>query len=408
MKILVINSGSSSLKCTLFQMPERRPIADALVERIGEGDAEITFDAGPVSFKRSIKVHNHSEALDAVLGCLQKESGGALASLDEIGAVGHRVVHGGEKFSSSVAVDEDVIRAIRENFELAPLHNPPNLLGIEASMERLKGRLQVAVFDTAFHETMPRQAYLYALPYELYEKHHIRRYGFHGISHRYVAEKAAQMLSKHPQQCNLITLHLGNGCSATAVKGGKSVDTSMGLTPLEGLAMGTRVGDADPTVIFYLMEKMGMSPQETHDLLNRRSGLAGMSGVGNDMRKIIAAAQGGNERAELAIEVFCYRAKKYIGAYLAALGGADGIVFTAGIGENSPEIRRRICQGLESLGICLDDKKNRAAVGREAIISSEQSRVAVMVVPTDEALMIAIDTYEIYLQSLKHSAAEAK
>ena len=406
-KILVVNSGSSSIKCSLFAMPQRTALAQCSVEKIGEGDAMLSFEGGEADYRRPCSAEGHAQALDVVLDCLLEPEAGVLESLDEIAAVGHRVVHGGEKVARSVAVDEDVIGVIKENFELAPLHNPPNLAGLEAALERLGGRLQVAVFDTAFHKSMPPEAYLYAIPYEFYQQRHVRRYGFHGTSHRYVAERAAEMLSVEPQRCNLITLHLGNGCSATAVKGGRSIDTSMGMTPLEGLVMGTRCGDIDPALSFFLIEKVGMSPQEAYDLLNRRSGLAGLSGVGNDMREVLAAAASGNRRAELAIKLFCYRVKKYIGAYHAVLGRLDGVVFTAGIGENSPAVRGRICRGLEPLGIRLDEQKNQAAVGREALISGDDSPVAVLVVPTDEALKIAIDTYEIYLQSAGGKDQEA-
>jgi acetate kinase len=397
MKILVINCGSSSIKCSLFAMPERKVLADCLVEKIGEGDAALSYVVDGRKVKRACKSANHAEALEVALSCFLQESG-VLQSLDEIAAVGHRAVHGAEKISRSVAVDDEVMAVIRENFMLAPLHNPPNLTGLEAALKRLPGRLQVAVFDTAFHTSMPPEAYLYAIPHELYREHHVRRYGFHGTSHRYVAERAAQMLGKPPEECNLITLHLGNGCSATAVLKGRSVDTSMGMTPLEGLVMGTRSGDLDPALPYFFSQNLGMKPQEIYDLLNRRSGLAGLSGVGNDMRSIIAAAKGGNERAELALKVFCYRVKKYIGAYMAVLGRLDAVAFTAGIGENAPEVRRRICAGLEGLGIRLDQQANEKAVGREAVISTADSPTTVLVVPTDEALKIAIDTYEIYLE----------
>ena len=389
-------------------MPERRALASCVVEKIGEGDAALTLEAGQVSLDRPCHSDDHDEALDVVLDCLLKEGGGVLSSLDEIAAVGHRLVHGGEKIAGSVAIDKEVIAVVEENIRLAPLHNPPTLVGLKAALERLGGKLQVGVFDTAFHRSIPPVAYLYAVPYELYEEHDVRRYGFHGTSHRYVAERAAQMLSMAPEECNLITLHLGNGCSAAAVRGGRSVDTSMGLTPLEGLVMGTRCGDIDPALSFYFSEQLGMSPQEVYDLLNRRSGLAGLSGVGNDMREIIAAARSGNERAELALGVFCYRVKKYIGAYYAVLGRLDGIVFTAGIGENSAEVRRRALDGLGPLGIYLDEQKNIAAVGREAIISADNSTVSVLVVPTDEALNIAIDTYEVYVRSSESQSQERK
>ena len=399
-KILVINCGSSSIKCTLFAMPERKVLADCLVEKIGEGDAALSFEAAGRSIERACQASDHAQALDVALKCFVEEDG-VLQGLNEIAAVGHRVVHGAEKITESVPVDAEVMAVIRENFLLAPLHNPPNLTGLEAATKELPGRLQVAVFDTAFHTSMPPEAYMYALPYELYAKHGVRRYGFHGTSHRYVAEQAAEMLGRPLSGCNLITLHLGNGCSVTAVRGGKSVDTSMGMTPLEGLVMGTRSGDIDPALPYFFGENLGMSPKEVYELLNRRSGLAGLGGVGNDMRQIIAAARKGEERAELALSVFCYRARKYIGAYLAVLGRLDAVVFTAGIGENAAEVRRRICAGLEPLGIRLDERANKQAVGRAAVISAPGSPAAVLVVPTDEALKIAIDTYEVYLQQSK-------
>jgi len=396
MNILVINCGSSSIKCTLFAMPERKVLADCMVEKIGEGDSALTYEAGETKLERGCEAETHTHALEVSLACFVAE-GGVLSSLDEIAAVGHRVVHGAEKVSESVAVDDEVIAVIKENFMLAPLHNPPNLMGLEAAMQHLPGKLQVAVFDTAFHTSMPKEAYLYALPYELYEKHGVRRYGFHGTSHRYVSERAAEMLGKPLKECNLITLHLGNGCSMAAVREGRSVDTSMGMTPLEGLVMGTRSGDIDPALPFFLDQNLGMKPKEVYDLLNRESGLAGLSGVGNDMREIIAAAHEGNEQAELALKVFCYRARKYVGAYLAALERLDAVVFTAGIGENAAEVRRRICSGLDALGICLDEEANEKTVGREAVISKPGSPAAILVVPTDEALKIAIDAYEVYL-----------
>jgi len=405
-KILVVNSGSSSIKCSLFAMPRRQVLAQCNVEKIGEGDSVLTFEAGETRFQRPCRAEGHAQALDVVVDFLLGEETDVLESLDEICAVGHRVVHGGEKIARSVVLDQHVIEVIKDNIELAPLHNPPNLAALNAALERLGDRLQVAVFDTAFHRSMPPEAYLYAIPYELYEKHHLRRYGFHGTSHRYVSERAAEMLSLAPERCNLITLHLGNGCSAAAVRGGESVDTSMGLTPLEGLVMGTRCGDIDPALFFFLTETLDMSPQEVYDLLNRRSGLAGVSGVGNDMREVLEAAGAGNRRAEAAVEIFCYRVKKYIGAYHAVLGRLDGVVFTAGIGENSPPVRRRICRGLEPLGIELDEEKNLAAVGRQGVISADDSPVAVLVVPTDEALKIAVDTYELYLENAEPNTRE--
>lgn len=407
-KILVINSGSSSLKCSLFLFPEpeaesNKPpeaVASGGVERIGEGKSLLSLDTDAGSVEHPCEAADHAQALESLLNTLVAETE-SLESLDEIAAVGHRVVHGGEKISKSVAVDQEVIDAIEDNATLAPLHNPPNLTGLRAAMERLPGRLQAAVFDTAFHQSMPPSAYLYALPYNLYEKHDIRRYGFHGTSHRYVAERAAAILGREPRECNLITLHLGNGCSAAAVQKGKSVDTTMGLTPLEGLVMGTRCGDIDPSLPFLFTDMLGMEPQEVYELLNRQSGLVGLSGVSNDMREIISAAESGGEnaeRAQNAMDVFCYRVKKYIGAYWASLGELDAVVFTAGIGENCPQVRRKACEGMESMGLRLDERKNEEAVGVEATISADESDVALLVVPTDEELKIATDTYEVYLE----------
>jgi len=397
MKILVINSGSSSIKCTLFLMPERAVLANCHVERIGEGDPTVSLMSRDVSFTRPCAAGNHKQGLEVVIQTLRESGEQALVSLDEIEAVGHRIVHGGEKVSQSMEVNEAVIDIIRENFPLAPLHNPPNLDGLEAALEKLPGRLQVAVFDTAFHRSLPPRAFLYALPYELYEQHHVRRYGFHGTSHAYVSARAAEILSVPREQCNLITLHLGNGCSATAVRNGRSVDTSMGMTPLEGLVMGTRCGDIDPALSYFLSEELDMTPAQVYDLFNRRSGLLGLSGRANDMREIIQKAEKGNPRAQKALDLFCYRAKKYIGAYRAVLGKVDAVVFTAGIGENSPTVRRLVCEGLDSMGLHLDRMRNETAVGEEAIISAADSPTAILVVPTDEELKIAIDTYEIHI-----------
>ena len=398
MKILVINAGSSSLKCTLFQMPEQRALATCLVERIGEQEPFLSYESDAASIESPSSVQNHRDALRAVINALLAPDTAVISHLDEISAVGHRVVHGGEQITASTRVDEAVLEAIRDNIRFAPLHNPANLSALQAAIELLPGKVQVAVFDTAFHSSMPPRAYLYAIPYELYQQHHLRRYGFHGISYRYVAERAARMLGIPPEQCNLIVFHLGNGCSAAAIEGGLSIDTSMGFTPLEGLAMGTRSGDIDPALPLYLMEILDRDASATSDVLNRHSGLLGLSGVSNDMRDVLEAVEQGSERAARALDVFCYRIKKYLGAYLAALGRTDGIVFTAGIGENNPVVRSRACEGLDQLGIRLDPKKNEEAVGTEALIHSQDSRIPVLVVPTDEALEIAMDTYQICQQ----------
>ncbi len=394
MKVLVINAGSSSLKCTLFEMPQRRALANGLVEKIGEGDAVMSFSAGRTDVEEACHADEHGEALRILMDRFLDARLRILSGADEIGAVGHRVVHGGE-MSDSALVDEETLRLIRDNAVLAPLHNPPNLAGIEAALRMLPDRPQVAVFDTAFHTSMAPEAYLYALPYSLYRERHVRVYGFHGTSHRYVTSRAADILGIPPGRINAVTLHLGNGCSATAVRNGRSVDTSMGMTPLQGLVMGTRSGDVDPGLFYFLAQWLSLSPTEVYDLLNRRSGLLGLSGVSNDVREILEAASAGNAQADIALDVFAYRARKYIGAYFAVLGRVDGVVFTAGIGENCAELRRRICIGLQDLGVVLDKSRNAEAVGREAVISAEGSRTAVLVVPTNEELQIAIETYEI-------------
>jgi acetate kinase len=405
-KILVINSGSSSLKCSLFSFTEGdssgeqspRRLASGGVDRIGEDKSCLSLETEEPVLERECRVADHAAALEEFLEALVAEMS-SMESLEEISAVGHRVVHGGEAISESVAVDDAVINAVEENAELAPLHNPPNLTGLRASMERLPGRLQVAVFDTAFHQSMPPRAYLYAIPYEMYEENDVRRYGFHGTSHRYVAERGAKMLGQPLGESNLITLHLGNGCSATAVRQGQSVDTSMGLTPLEGLVMGTRCGDIDPSLPHLMTLMVGMSSEEVYDMLNRQSGLLGLSGISNDMREIISSMEGeddGADRAEKALEVFSYYVKKYIGSYWAILGDLHGIVFTAGIGENCPVVREKACSGMENMGLRLNPEKNEQTIGTESIVSASDSDVPVMVVPTDEELKIAMDTFEIY------------
>jgi len=396
MKILVINSGSSTIKCTLIEMPHRTTLATAVVERVGGQESFLAYDSDAGARKCACRAPDHAEALQVIIDMLTAGDLAVMSSLDEVSAVGHRIVHGGDKITSSVAVDESVLEAIRENSRFAPLHNPANLSGLEAAMKGLPDKLHVAVFDTAFHTTVPPRAHVYPVPYELYRDHRIRRYGFHGTSHRYVAARAAQMLPMPLERCNLITLHLGNGASATAVEGGSSVDTSMGFTPLEGLAMGTRCGDIDPALFYFLTAVLGMGTSEAYELLNRKSGLLGLSGISNDMRDILEAAAKDNERARLALDVFCYRVKKYIGAYAAVLGRVDAVVFTAGIGENCPEVRSRACEGLAPLGIQLDPERNQKAIATDALISTENSKTAVLVIATNEALMIADDTYRIY------------
>jgi acetate kinase len=395
MKILVLNCGSSSIKYQVFVMPEGDVLARGLVQRIGEAEGGIEQKANGRTRSEAVKIPDHEFGLQQAVKFLTEGEDAPLADVSEIGAVGHRVVHGGERFTETVLIDEDVIKAVEEHAELAPLHNPPNLLGIEVALRALPRAPHVAVFDTAFHQSVPPHAYMYALPEELYKEGRIRRYGFHGTSHRYVAMRAAGMLGMPQSEANLISCHLGNGCSATAIARGKSIDTSMGLTPLEGLVMGTRCGDIDPAIVFHLSRVRGQSIDEIDRMLNKGSGLLGLSGKSNDVRELLRLEAEGDKRAELALEVFCYRLKKYIGAYCAALGAVHGLIFTAGIGENSPPIRERVCGGLERLGIALDAAKNEAAVGRESDVTAEGMATRVLVIPTNEEKLIAMDTYAI-------------
>lgn len=392
MKVLVINAGSSSIKYQMFSMAGETVLAKGLAERIGEPSGRIVQETSRGKHSRKLHIRDHAAAFKDIVDNLLSKEHGVLRSIKEIQAVGHRVVHGGEEFTDSALITEPVLQAIRVCVPLAPLHNPPNLTGIEAARSLLPAVPQVAVFDTAFHQTMPRTAFLYALPYELYSRDHIRRYGFHGTSHRYVSERAAAFLRRDPAGFRCITCHLGNGCSMAAVRGGKSVDTSLGLTPLEGLVMGTRCGDIDPAIIFHLADVKGLSLADINVTLNQKSGLLGLSGVSNDMRTVSEAAAKGNDRAALAIDVFAYRARKYLGAYLAALGGAEAVVFTGGIGENATHVREKICIGLEALGIQIDPAANAKVRGREADVSTPDSPVRVLVIPTNEELVIARDT----------------
>jgi len=394
MKVLVVNSGSSSVKYHLYQMPQTEVLAKGLVDRIGEEDSELSLFYQSKTRTFPAKVGDVGEAMELILRTLISHEVGVLHEISEIDAVGHRVVHGGEEFTGSVVINEDVIASIEKFADLAPLHNPPNLAGIRAAQHHLPNATQVACFDTAFHATIPKVAYMYALPYELYEKYGIRRYGFHGISHRYVARRAAALMGRGKYDINAITCHLGNGCSITAVKNGHSVDTSMGLTPLEGVPMGTRSGDLDPAIIFFLEEK-GYDVGTLNDLCNKKSGLLGLSGISNDMRDLEESASKGNERAKLAIDVFCYRIKKYIGAYAAILDTVDVVVFTGGIGENAVLMREKICDAVSQIGLELDRQANKAAVGREAEVSTQDSEVRVFVIPTNEQVAIANDTYEL-------------
>lgn len=398
MNILVINSGSSSIKYKLFNMKDESVLAEGIVDRIGLKESSINHKVfsinGKNSFKSEMDIPDYESALNLIMNILVDREYGVIKSIREITAIGHRVVHGGEYISSSVLINEEVESIIKECFDLAPLHNPPNMMGISACKKLLPDTPQVAVFDTAFHRTIPQYAYLYAIPYGLYEQYSIRRYGFHGTSHRYVANKTAEFLKIPLEKIKMVTCHLGNGCSITAIKEGKSVDTSMGFTPLEGLIMGTRSGDIDPMIIFYLIDRAGMNTQEINSMLNRDSGLLGLSGISRDMRDIIDEANKGNDRAIITVKCFIYRIQKYIGAYAASMNGIDCIVFTAGIGENSSYIRSLICENLNYLGVKIDEELN-CLNGKLSIISHEDSKVKVLVVPTNEELMIARDTAEI-------------
>lgn len=395
MNILVINCGSSSLKYQLIDMKNELSLAQGLVERIGmEGSALIQKVNGKDKFELKASMKDHRDGISHVIDALLHKEHGVIKDVSEIKAVGHRVVHGGEKYSKSVIIDDEVMEDLVEFSALAPLHNPPNIIGINAVRELMPNIKMVAVFDTAFHQTMTEKAFLYALPYELYEEDNIRRYGFHGTSHRYVAERTAQIMGKPFEDLKIITCHLGNGSSITAVDKGKSVDTSMGFTPLEGLVMGTRCGDIDPAIIPYLMDNKGLSSDEVSDLMNKESGVLGISGVSSDFRDIEDAASKGNKRAQMALDVFHYRVKKYIGEYIAVMNGVDAIVFTAGVGENGVETREEITNNLEYLGIELDKDRNNVR-SKETLISKDSSKVKVFVIPTDEELMIARDTLEL-------------
>ncbi len=395
MKILVINCGSSSLKYQFIDMKDESVLAKGLVERIGIDGSVLKHEKiGMEKQTITADMPNHEVALKLVMDALINDKHGVIKDFKEIDAVGHRVVHGGEDFANSVLIDDKVMKSIEDCIDLAPLHNPPNIIGIKACQKLLPGVKMVAVFDTAFHQTMPDYAYMYAIPYEYYEKYKIRRYGFHGTSHRFVSKRASELMGKKIDQCNIITCHLGNGASLAAIKNGKTIDTSMGFTPLEGLIMGTRSGDIDPAVIPFLSEKEKMSIKEIDTLLNKKSGVLGVSGVSSDFRDIEGEAEKGNDRARLALDMFHTRVKKYIGAYMAELEGVDAIVFTAGLGENSAESREEICKGLESLGIEIDVDANKVR-GKEQLISKKDSKIKIYVIPTNEELVIARDTLEI-------------
>ncbi|MCL2700079.1 MAG: acetate kinase [Phycisphaerae bacterium] len=392
MNIFVVNCGSSSIKYQLFDMADESVRAKGVVERVGSDEALLTHTVGGQKHTRTIVARNHTEGMKYILALLVEPGIGVLASTDEIDAVGHRVVHGGKQMSRTCLIDQGVIDIIRENFVLGPLHNPPNLMGIEAAMTVMPGTPNVAVFDTAFLATLPPKAYRYAVPAEWYTRHHVRRYGFHGTSHRYVSVQTAALLGKPVEQLNVITAHLGNGCSMTAIANGQAVDHSMGMTPLEGLVMGTRSGDIDPAVVFY-MTSVGLPPGEVDKALNKSSGLLGLSEFSNDMRDLLTAVEGGNEKARLAVECFVYRIVKYIGAYSTILPSLDAVVFTGGIGENSTPVRGMVVEGLSRLGAKLDVQRNDATLrGVCGPITTPDSALPVWVVPTNEELMIARDT----------------
>lgn len=395
MKVLVVNCGSSSLKYQVLDMETETLLAKGLVERIGMDGSVITHEKiGMDKIKKKVPMKDHKDAIAQVLDAVQNPEYGVVSSMDEIGAVGHRVVHAGEKFAESVLINDAVIAALEECVELAPLHNTPNLYGIAACQELMPNTPMVGVFDTAFHQTMPPESYLYAIPYEYYEKHGIRRYGFHGTSHKYVAQRAASMLNVNINDLKLITCHLGNGASVSAIKHGRCIDTSMGFTPLEGLVMGTRCGDIDPAIVTYIREKENLPQGKANEILNKQSGVLGISGVSSDFRDLEEAVAEGNERAALALKIFAKKVRFYIGAYIAEMNGVDAIIFTAGVGENDVNMRELICTDLGNLGIKLDIIKNKVR-GQETIVSTEDSKVKLLLIPTNEELMIARDTYNI-------------
>lgn len=395
MKVLVINAGSSSLKYQLMDTDTRTVLAKGLCERIGiDGRLTHKVPAKDLKLEFEIAMPTHAEAIQSVLDALTSAEHGVIRSMSEIDAVGHRVVHGGEKFAASARIDADVMAALEECIPLAPLHNPANITGIKACQAVMPSTPMVAVFDTAFHQTMPARSYIYALPYKYYEKDKVRRYGFHGTSHRYVSARAAALLGKPIEELKIITCHLGNGSSVSAIDGGRSVDTSMGFTPLAGVPMGTRSGDLDAGILEYLMNKYGMDIKEMLNVLNKKSGVLGISGVSSDFRDLEEAAKAGNDRAQLALDSFQYSVKKLVGAYAAAMGGVDAIVFTAGVGENDAVTRMAIASGLEFMGVKMDAEANNTR-GHEAVVSAADSKVKVLLIPTDEELMIAMDTAEI-------------
>ena len=393
MKILVLNCGSSSIKYALYNMDDKRVMTSGGAERVGLDGAFVKVKLANGEKKQIMHdMPEHTEGVKFIFSLLTDPEIGVIKSLKEIDAVGHRMVHGGEKFAQSVVITPEVIKAFQEVSDLAPLHNPANLKGIRAVEELMPGLPQVGVFDTAFHQTMPQYSYMYALPYEVYEKYGVRRYGFHGTSHRYVSARVCEFLGVDYTKQRIITCHIGNGGSLAAVKNGKCMDTTMGLTPLEGIMMGTRSGDVDGGAVTFLQKKLGLNPDQMSDLLNKKSGVAGISGVGSDMRDLEAAVAAGNERAKLASDMYNYKIKKYVGAFAAAMGGVDIIVFTAGVGENQASMRAEVCRDMEYMGVKVDEALNETIRGKEAVISAPDSKVKVVVIPTDEELMIASDT----------------
>ncbi len=393
MKILVLNCGSSSIKYALYDMDSKTVMTSGGAERVGLDGAFVKVKLANGEKKQVMHdIPEHTEGVKFIFSLLTDPEIGVIKDLKEIDAVGHRMVHGGEKFNKSVLLTEEVLKVFEECTDLAPLHNPANLKGVRAVQELMPGLPQVGVFDTAFHQTMPKEAYMYAVPYELYEKYGVRRYGFHGTSHRYVSQRVCEFLGVKPEGKKIITCHIGNGASIAAVKDGKCIDTSMGLTPLEGLMMGTRSGDIDGGAITFIQKKLGLDADGMSNLLNKKSGMLGITGISSDMREIDAACEEGNERAKLAIEMYNYRIRKYIGAYAAAMDGCDIIVFTAGVGENQASMREKVCEGLSFMGVKVDVEKNSGIHGEEAVISTPDSKVTVVVIPTDEELMIATDT----------------
>ena len=395
MKVLVLNSGSSSIKFQVIDVEKEIVMAKGLIERVGFEDAIFTYQAPPEEkVRRTLAIPDYQTGIHLITKSLVAEDTGVLSEMNEIEAVGHRIVHGGEDFSDSVVIDDNVIRSVEKNIELAPLHNPPNLLGIQAARAELPDVPMVGVFDTSFHQTLPEKAFVYALPYAYYEENRIRRFGFHGTSHHYVAQRAADFLERDLASLRMVTLHLGNGCSITAIDRGRSVDTSLGFGTMCGMPMGTRAGDIDPAILLYLQEKEGLSASDVQRLLYKESGMLGISGISPDMREIEDLALEGHPRARLALDVYAYVARKYIGAYAAVLGGLDVLVFTAGVGENSPVLREMICRNMEFLGISIDREKNDFK-GRLRDISSASATARTLVVPTNEELMIAKETYRL-------------